>query len=354
MASKLRVNLGTFNLAKGIGMLCFIFAHMTSRYSLENVPELLPLYLLLQVFSAGLLPMFFIITGYGFKDKPAKAMLKKSFSEMVIPFLWGAAGCIVLFPLLWYFFTDFGTLVYCTKLTILAFAFGLPKEKELFGYTTFTVQALWFLLAMFIAMNLLSFIVKRKKTSTQVLLSALCAALGFLLVHFGITYYCLPQGLLSVPFCYIGYTIKQRKLLEPMMYSKWTWILLIPVYLLMVIFGRFDMASGKFGVWEYLGACCSGVLYLLLGVYSGRFTWKGLDWLKKIGMHSYWIFCLHGVEMLVVPYDVMVEALSGYHPLIAFCIEVILKIVILSTGCTVLKKISQNKYKKKRMELYGK
>ena len=39
MASKLRINLGTFNLVKGIGMLCFIFAHMTSRYSVENVPE---------------------------------------------------------------------------------------------------------------------------------------------------------------------------------------------------------------------------------------------------------------------------------------------------------------------------
>ena len=350
-SQKLRINLGTFNLVKGILMILVVFSHMQGRYSVETIPAVSPLFWLLKLSRAGTIPMFFLISGYTFKEKPAKVMLKKTYSELVVPFLWGALGCIVLFPLLHFPVLDLKSVNYCEQLTITAFALGLPTERLMMnGHTSFSVQSLWFLLALFIAQNLLCYIVKKEKTSTQSLLTLLCVALGFLLYRLEINYYCIPQGLVAVGYCYAGYQLKKQKQLERLLSSVWVIVGLAAVCLLQTFFGRrFSMADGEYGLLAYLAAGGSGLLFMILGIHGSRLTWKGLNWLKKIGMYSYWIICIHGVEMLACPWDIVMPKLPPYP---AFFLEVALKIIIITGVCTILKKISQNKYKKKRMAIH--
>jgi len=137
-----------------------------------------------------------------------------------------------------------------------------------------------------------------------------------------------------------------------MISSPWTWVVLIPVFILQTLYGRFDMASGDYNLLDYLAAGCCSLRFMLLGIYSSRCTWKCLNWIKKVGIYSYWIICIHSVEMLVCPWFVLVEAFPD-KLLLAFVIEVTLKVIIMSTGCTILKRISQNNYKKKRMIANG-
>ena len=350
-SQKVKIGLGTFNLVKGIGVLVIIFVHMTTRYSLERVPQLVPLYLMLRVLGGGLLSMFFMISGIQFKPKPIKIMLKKTFSEMMIPYLWGGLGCYVFYLALNWPFIEWDNLRYCSQLLLGAFVLGLPKPITFMAHDLFSTQALWFFMAMFIAFNLLNLILKADRAPVQILLAILCAGIGYVLLRLDFVYYCIPQGMMATGFCYAGYVIKQQKLIDRLINSVWTYAILVPVYLLMAAYGSFDLAAGDFTLLEYVGALFSAILFILLGVFGSRITWVGLDQLKKIGMYSYWIICIHGVEMLVCPYYAMVEALSDHSPLWAFGIEVILKILILSTGCRILKKISQEKYKKKKQVL---
>ena len=57
--------------------------------------------------------------------------------------------------------------------------------------------------------------------------------------------------------------------------------------------------------------------------------------------------CVHSVELICLPWNKIVKAMPEY-PLLAFAIEIALKVLIFAVSCTVLKSISQRKYQRMR------
>ena len=84
---KTKINMGTFDLVKGLSMILIVLDHMISHYDLTAiVPENSALFILaflMRVIGVGINPVFFVIRGYMFKEKPARKMLKKSFSPCI-------------------------------------------------------------------------------------------------------------------------------------------------------------------------------------------------------------------------------------------------------------------------------
>ena len=64
---KFRGNLGTFDLVKGIAMMVVVMGHVIGYYDISKMPVMTPVFMLMAFAASGLMPLFFMISGFGFK-----------------------------------------------------------------------------------------------------------------------------------------------------------------------------------------------------------------------------------------------------------------------------------------------
>lgn len=346
----MKISIGTFDLIKGISMLSIVFGHMIFRYDMGQMALLTPFLVLLTPFETAFLPMFFIISGFSFREKPLAKMLKKTWSEMIIPYLFVTLFVAMLFPVIHYLnFKWWPGAVEETIRTVLAFLFGIPTGgKVIFGYQVYESTVVWFLLALFFALNGLNLVLKVKKESVQAAAAVCCVVLGYLLLRLDFIYFCLPQGLMAAGYCYIGYLMKKYNFFSGGKSLKWAYVAMGAVAVWQLAFGDYNLAHGtfKYGLLDYFASICAGILFMALGIYAGRLEWKGLEWIKQIGVYTYWIMCIHSVEMTCIPWYRLTEYFAEQQ-IIAFSIEVCVKTVIITSGCLVLKQITKIKYSRR-------
>lgn len=347
---KFKINLGTFEPAKGFGILSVILIHTVSYYDAEKSKALQILFYYLKMIAPGIMPMFLIIIGYRFRDTTFKKMLEKTFHDYIVPYFWVMIGYAIVYPIimliLW---KSWPNAIHETARFVLAFLLGLSKEGlVLFGYTLRFCAAAWFFLASFLALNLLNLLVKCKNVFLQLALVILCTLLGYVLLLHDFFYYCLPQGLMIIIYCYVGYLIKQYNLLERMVHSVWLYAILIPIALAEGIWGYFDISSGTTNGFlpNCIGSTCSGLLFVLLWVAAGQYEGKFIDLIRKIGTYSYWILAIHSVEMMALPWTLWPGVIPD-HPVLAYGIEQFLRVILLTTCCCILKKIVRFRYKRR-------
>lgn len=355
---KLRIGLGTFDLIKGFGIVLVIMGHMMSHYTMENLNPVV--YFVLQVLGilgVGANAMFFIVSGFGFKEMAPGKILKKMFSELLKPYLYITLAVAVLYPVVHLLQYNKGwmTAVRASASWVLALLFGLhdpvAEQKVIFGIEVRANWVAWYVLAMFVALNILNLILKAKKTGVQLALVVLSVVSGYVLGYLNFTYFCLPQGLIAVGYCYTGYLLKKLKLLERKTLLIWMCIVFIPITLMEAFYGEYDLAYNiyKNGVLDIIGTGCAGVLLVVLCIYVGQCEWKWLDPLKQIGIYTYWIMCIHSVELICFPWGNIVKSMPEY-PAVAFIIEVGLKFILVTGVCMVLKKITLYRYRKMRLQ----
>lgn len=334
-------------------MISIIAGHMTFHFDLTKIPLLNPLFACLGFLQAPFIPLFFIISGYGFKVKSLGKMLSKTFRELIIPYLGVMIAYAILYPLSYYYrYHDMTAAIEEGVSYILAFLLGLPERgKVLWGYTLKECSVVWFLLTLFLSFNFMNLILKIKNNAVQILLVALSAGIGYVLLVQEITFFCIPQGLIALSYCYLGYLMKKYRWIECAPRKPWLYIVWTLLVLIYANWGYFNLCYGNFVFFpvDYVGAAAMALLLILFGVYIGRCEWKGLDWVKKIGVHSYWILGIHSVEMHCVPWGTMSKALSK-HQTFAFFLEVFLKAVIMTICCMILKKIGRMRYNRKKVQ----
>lgn len=356
MKKEIKLNLATFDFAKGVAVLGIILGHMFSHYDAAETWGLIPVSALLFLLQNAVNPMFFIASGFGFREKPAKKMLVKTSQELLKPYLYVTVLIALLFPLVHFLFYRWWPGAFQEALRyVLAFVLGVPKAgKNLLGYSLYECSVMWFFLTLFLSLNLLNRILKLKNEAARTVCVAACVLCGYLLTRLDFDYFCLPQGLLAVGYCYLGYQIKKQSLLTDGKPHGWLYAVLALASVLQLLLGGFNLAYGEFrlGLMDYVASCCAGVLFLIFCVFFGQREWKCLDWVKQVGVYSYWIMCIHSVELICIPWYLLPQTLSG-HRYLAFLMEVLLKCAIIGTGCFVLKKISRRIYKR-RIKSIGK
>lgn len=350
---KFRINLGTFDLVKGIAVIFMVMGHVISYYDVAQMKVLAPVFLGMLFAANGLMPLFFLISGFGFQAKPASTMLKKTAGDLLKPYVWVMAFVAVLFPIIHYLNYGWwpGALTETVRYLI-AFLLGIAKSgKVLLGYSLYECTVVWFFLAMFIALNILNLIAHIQREKMQIALTVVSVFAGWALYKADFVYFCLPQGLTAAGFCYLGFFLKKHKIFERLQTRKTRY----GVYLVLVLITlwqvqhRYNMAYGIFELFgrEYVCAACSGVLFLLWGAYGGQAEWKGWDWIRGIGNHSLWLMCIHAVEQTCIPWYRLSEIMAE-HQLLGFLIEISIKATIYYTVCRILKKMARRKYLKRR------
>jgi len=348
---QLRIRLDTFDFVKGMLMILLIWGHKIPYYG-DRLPDFIKaIEPVMGFLRYGTNPAFFMIAGFGFRATNGKKCLSKTFGDLVKPYLYVMAAYAVCFPLLHYaVFRWWPGAIHEAIRFLLAFLLGLPRSGKVFlGYELYECSVVWFLLSLFISLNVLNWILNRKGEKLQHILVLVCFAVGYLLMKADFIYYCIPQGLIGVGCCYAGFLIKKKKLYNSKRLPV-ICIALVAATVVQLIWGGFSMAGGTsvLGVFDLILSGCTGALVLFMGIWIGNLEWRALDPIKTIGVYTYWLICIHSVDMSCIPWYQWSNYMSS-RPLLGLAIEITISGLIMTIGCVVLKKIAKWRHKRRSL-----
>lgn len=344
---KFRIGLGSFDLIKGFCIINVVLFHSMNMANAKSWP--FQVLQLLMSLSVAAMPTFFIISGYGFRDTHPKTILKKTFSDLMIPYIIIALIYAVLCPFTLYpIHHSFRETIKIALGYFLSFVLGNKTPGTMFmGLRLESNVAAYFFLKLFIALNVLNLVLKLKKPVWQIVAVVACNMLYQVMEEQGWLLFGLYDGLSAVPLCYLGYWLKQRKLFEKLIVSPVAYAVLIAVTAVtyFIDLPYYPPFTGGFLYLIYEAA--TGLLTAFIGVLLGRIQWRILDPLKTIGMRSYWVLAIHAAEQGTVPWQLLREYRPVYGEAVFYAIEILIKALIITVCCIALKNISRMRSKKR-------
>lgn len=335
------ITIGAFDLAKGMGMFCIVAGHTIFNYDVPFTAVSTGL----KIFGTGLMPMFFLISGFGCKGTEEKKYLKKTVKELLIPYFFVTAAAAVLFPVLHFLMFRWWPGTWDeTKKIVLAYLTGCSKSGRVFlGSELYECSVVWFLLALFWSSNILNLILKRISGRVQIIAVLVCVAAGAGCLAGDIWMFCIPQGLLSVGYLYLGYLMKKTGWLEKKL-PVWQKLLLAGISGAEVVWGGINLAYGIFrrGALDYFGAGLAGILMIRVTLWFNRYDGVFLEKIRKVGRYSYYAMCVHSVEMNCIPWYLFASCFARF-PYAGYFFQIFVRGTIIWAGCMVLNKISARK-----------
>lgn len=301
-----RDSIGMFDVLKGCLMLMIVFAHHYSFVNGGMRPQDPSAFLTrLTDWSAIAVGLFFVIAGYQFR--PAKNLaeyIKKQFQSLMLPyigaiFLSAAGRCATEF-------VSGGQVRIQTVSTIIAGGlYGAIQNVEILGIWAYGIQALWFLPVFFFSGLFFQLLhrISGKKASVFIWIITIAAVLFPDAYHIQLPWFfiqsCAVLGLME-----LGKYLRSNKVL----YRKLpVWFVLISAALFIFchLFSAANIASNiyRFGVLDYLTTVMMSTVVLRGYIRSGMENWKGTRLLEYIGMYSMLFFLVHGVGLLVIPWE---------------------------------------------------
>lgn len=305
--SSVKSTLTMFDTTKGLAMIAIILLH-----SLQDVTTLSELAsginsLILKVILVSLLycgiPLFAVVSGYGFRKGPIGRTSYNQIKYFLIPY---------------------------AKLIIIFIIFGLIKAGETNSYTirlfkrdlisllTFDTNMgpVWYIFVLVWAWIILNILLSTGKKWIEYVGIISSVILSCILGKYDIHYFCLIQIFAVLPIIYIGYLIKKNKIwIRETGISRIMYILLAIVFLISVVMNGlpFSMAENKWGQNQIAGIIISALGGVLLTRFILGFNKKlkgKLLLVKTIGRESFLICFIHTFEYLTIPWDKLFMAIS--------------------------------------------
>ena len=308
-------SLGMFDLLKGVGMLLIVFAHTSELYPVGDISTITPVTFFLFAYRESLMAAFYIASGYGFRKRSIGKCISQQFKTLFKPYAYtGLATTIAHFVIHYKTFGNWNNAVYETYKVLGGFVLGLPHTATYFGQEFFSCGPMWYLLALMIGWILLDIILNVFPESY-----IKWAVLGTMLLGWGISLvweapFCIAQGMVTVPYLYIGFLAKKKRLFEKKFRPLAILGLLaaaLGVALGVLLTGKTDCVS--LGEWTMgpVSILLDGIVGLGFIVLFMKVQWL-LDnpvthLIEAVGRRSLYIFCIHTVELTAVPWYLMVQ-----------------------------------------------
>lgn len=234
------------------------------------------------------MPLFFIFSGYFYRDKPIKDIVNSGLSRLVKPYLVYAIITEVLLKLL-------NMKGFLTCITEILFAHGGPKHTLIFPTETY-LGAIWFLMAIFWCKIFYFLICKACKNSLY--LSAIIAfAVSYIAIYVGKYLLNLPFGILTgasgLAFFSVGPIIKN-------MSSKYLYVT-IAIWIVAVIFRItfIDMVNFNYLFYPFDYICAIGGSLLIFLIAGFLATKVNAHFFATLGVYSLEILCVHHLVLRV-------------------------------------------------------
>lgn len=337
--------LGFFDFYKGILMICIPVLHILNLW--KSSKGAWDCSTLLSKTSVVVVS-FFVISGYGFRPTNMWKCIKKQCQQILLPYCYMAIACIVIMLIknLIRGRAILEEIIPCVS----GFFFCHTGSSYLFGKYVFEVSSGWFLWTLLLAWIILNavFLLKDEK---KIHVTVFCLGiLGMCLTLYSPWIWCIPQSLLAAVLLYIGYLIKTKKFFFSVMPIKYI-VLSILLFGVSIIFGASNMGSNywRLGVLDFWGTVAGTIL--LLKIYSYIIIPDNLftEIIMTIGRYTYWIVCLHGIDMIAVNFEnIIIHFHLPYVVNILFHIGLDALFIVL--GCKVILEVKKYRIKK---SLYG-
>lgn len=339
----IRNSIGMFDMLKGIGMLVVVLGHTVSDYIGQimsaSIGAGIIFSLIFSIMGAIVIPMFLIISGYGFRKRPVKKCIRQQIRLMLKPYLCVMAVTTVLFLCVHYAcFRYLPASLTETVRVFGGFLFALPEPMELFQFNFFSCGVVWYIVALFLGWMILDILmncVPEQRLTSAVLCIVL---IGWAMSLYSNLPFCLVQGFVAVGYLYLGYKIKKKKI----------FFLKLPIWVRVAIALSF---LAEIGIIAESGsvdnvASASWALGPIGILFNGWLAWAAVyvclplnqkenflfRVLRVIGRNSLHIFCIHTIELVVIPwYLILPEAAPWMR-----CIVMLLLRTLLISGVCVM------------------
>ena len=298
-----------FDIAKGIAILCVILAH----FPVPEIPDLLS-----RICFSFHMPLFFLVSGYFFRDKAFPEFLFGKAKQLLIPYLICLIG-VIGSSVFWNIFLQREVSI---EQSILKWIWaGLYGSGNAYTepFWIESIGAIWFLLALFWALFLLYFCLKRKNPLIWIVIAVL---IGFYTKEYFWLPFSIQSSLICVIYLYIGYQLKQKDVLNRIFVRPY-WV--AAVFLLWAVYlavggGNLYLVGGYFGLGFlydlFFSVIASAAVFYLCWRIS-RLRLKIKNGLLFWGRNSLKVLCVHLIELNTFPWDQVklfleTRGISGY------------------------------------------
>ena len=335
-------SIGMFDLLKGVGMLTIVLVHTSELYSFDtsgvySLTAFLPF-----IYRESLMAAFYIASGYGFRKRSIGKCIEQQCKSLLKPYFFTALATTVLHFLIHY--RTFGYLpgTVGESIKVLGgFLLGLPHTAEYFGYPFFSCGPMWYLLALLVGWILLDVVLNifPEPYIPWAVLAVMLLGWGTCLVWE--LPFCISQGMAVMPYLYIGYLAKKKKLFEQPFHWKKGLVLgaaFLAIGAGAIVTRSTDCVSMSYWTMGPLSILLNGVVgygYIALFLRWNKGQGRVVRALESVGRRSLYIFCVHTVELIAIPWYLFAERFSA-HPLAGLTIQYALSILSIWLICELL------------------
>lgn len=267
-----------FDIAKGIGIILMIIGHC----GIKNQ------YVRNFIYSFHM-PLFFIISGYFFKCREDKELLKRNFKRLIIPYIITCL-CIIMYKVFRLILDkNFIEILETTKKWGLASLYG-SGSYEPFGIRY--IGAIWFLWGLFFS---LYFVNITRKYKYQYLYIIIIAYIGYKTSQYIWFPLSIQSGMVASIFVYLGLLARKNDIFNQKI-SRFLMLGMIFVVIFCTFYcGKLYMVKNyyKNGILDIIGALSGTFLCIKFSQIIEKYT----NFIKKIlafiGENSLIILCLH-------------------------------------------------------------
>lgn len=351
--------LGMFDVLKGILMLLIVLIHHMSfveggLLQAAGVQKSIGIF----DWSAVVIALFFLISGYQFRPaKNIKEYAVRQAKMLLLPYGTAIFVSAVLRGIALglangqFDIRDISTLVF-------GGIYGSIQNVEVLGVWTSTVVALWFLPTTFLSGFIFQLLWRTRKRWIAI---AAIWGLTILAVSFPSAYevqlpfFCV-QSCAVLGFMEVGRLLKEKKLLYQKLSPVFV-VLASAAFVLCHLFSEANVASNVWNWWmlDYLTACAFSVVVLKLYIWSGVGCMKYVGIPEYIGTYSLLFFCVHGVELLAVPWgESLGNCILSFDGIVRLPLWLIaagiyvIRVIYTFWGCKLLNSLMKCKYRKNK------
>lgn len=347
-----RNSIGMFDISRGILMIAVVMAHSITQFVKYWEPQYAQhwWYCFLIFFKPiiyGVLPMFFIMSGYGFRPKPVGRCVKERVRYIFKPYVLVGVITTVLYVLKEVVTNHSakGALVYQG----VPFLIGLcPGGMQIGNWYLGSIGPIWFLLVLTLSWIGLNLICKLENEYIRMLcigmLCLICTKLPFI----AFIPFCLIQSVCCIAYLYIGYMLRKKNgLLQKL--SKQNLMVMLVIAVPIMVIGNIEVSQNVWvlGIFDFIASAILGVLMLKLACYCNRYTGKIANGLRVVGKYSLYILCIHTIEYLAFPWGWFNDKLAG-HKMIGIAVAFVIRGLVIAGGCWLIQKYTTAKRKKRK------
>ncbi|MET7103893.1 acyltransferase family protein [Lactiplantibacillus plantarum] len=298
----MRKRIEWIDIAKGIAILAVVVGHTLGPYNGQFFGSLI---------FAFHMPIFFMLSGYLYHSRPARQECQRGIINLLLPYLATAVVLLVVSaiarllpnPLLNAYFPSW-------RQGLIATAYG--AGSAVFNPWHWQVQpigAVWFLLSMFIALQLFNGVMlltaRRHQRWRQSIVRggvfAIFAILGGWLGQVAYLPWAVNAALLAQLFLYAGYLVNQTALLSRIS-SAW-YLLFTFMWLVSAFQGYFALTvpTSPNLLISVMGGVAGSLCIIRVSDWLSHYpNARPIKWLKRYGQLSLVVLCFHLIDLNVI------------------------------------------------------